>query len=137
MARSFAGAASGFPHTTATQHSDTGTDHGSKQVNPQVFEVRDITAGPSDRAGFIDAPQIGPANIASSPITAPTAIPAVMPFSAAPVETPRITNIKIAVRISSRTNDWVADPEGTVVPSILFCGKRKCNAPLAARAPVH
>src|SRR5207244_10303737 len=94
-------------------------------------------AGPSDRAGFIDAPQIGPANIASSPITAPTAIPAVMPFTAAPVETPRITNIKIAVRISSRTNDWVADPEGTVVPSILFCGKRKCNAPLAARAPVH
>src|SRR5438477_1540584 len=137
MARSFAGAASGFPHTTATQHSDTGTDHGSKQVNPQVFEVRDIRAGPSDRAGFIDAPQIGPANIASSPITAPTTIPAVMPFSAAPVDTLRITNIKVAVRISSRTNDWIADPAGTVVPNISFCGKRRRNISLAANAPPH
>ena len=96
-----------------------------------------MTAGPSDRAGFIDAPQMGPANIASSPITAPTTIPAVMPFSAAPVETPRITNIKIAVRISSRTNDWIAGPAGTVVPKVLFCGKRRCNAPLAANAPPH
>src|SRR6266576_4485299 len=100
-------------------------------------EWRDITAGPSDRAGFIDAPQIGPANIASSPITAPTAIPAVMPFSAAPVETPRITNIKTAVRISSRTNDWIADPAGTVVPNISFWGKRRRSEPLAANAPTH
>jgi len=31
-------------------------------------------AGASERDGFIDAPQIGPANIASNPITAPMAI---------------------------------------------------------------
>jgi len=53
----------------------------------------------------MDAPQIGPANIASNPITDPTAMPAVIPFSAAPVETLRITNIKIAVRINSSTKD--------------------------------
>ena len=54
----------------------------------------------------MDAPQIGPANIASNPITEPTAIPAVVIlFSVAPIETLRITNIKIAVRINSSTND--------------------------------
>jgi hypothetical protein len=35
------------------------------------------------RIGFIDAPQIGPANMASKAMTAPTAIPTVMPFSLA------------------------------------------------------
>ena len=35
------------------------------------------TAGARDRTGFIDAPHTGPANIASSPMTAPTATPAV------------------------------------------------------------
>jgi hypothetical protein len=53
----------------------------------------------------MDAPEIGPANIAPNPMTEPTAIPAVMPFSAAPVETLRITNIRIAVRSNSRMND--------------------------------
>ena len=58
----------------------------------------------------MDAPQIGPANIASSPITEPTAIPAVIPFSAAPVETLRITNIRMAVRIRSKQMiDVIAD----------------------------
>jgi len=97
----------------------------------------DTNAGASDRAGFIDAPQIGPANIASKPMTEPTTIPAVIPFSAAPVETPRIANIKIAVRISSRTNDCVTEPAGIVVPNIAFCGNRKRNVPLAANAPAH
>src|SRR6476619_4787447 len=82
------------------------------------------TAGPSERAGFIDAPQIGPANIASNPMTDPTTIPAVIPFSRAPVETPRITNINNAVRISSRTKDWVRGPAAIVAPSVTLAGKR-------------
>ena len=73
-------------------------------------------AGASDRAGFIDAPQIGPANIASSPITEPTTIPAVIPFSRAPVETPRITNISIAVRRNSSTSDCHGEPAGRLAP---------------------
>ncbi len=35
-----------------------------------------MIAGPIDRAGFIDAPQMGPANMASSPTVAPIATPA-------------------------------------------------------------
>ena len=41
-------------------------------------------AGPSERAGFIEAPEIGPAKMASSAITPPTAIPTTIPFSFAP-----------------------------------------------------
>jgi hypothetical protein len=33
-----------------------------------MLQMPEIRAGPSDRAGFIDAPQIGPENIASSSI---------------------------------------------------------------------
>jgi hypothetical protein len=43
----------------------------------------DTIAGPMDLAGFIEAPQIGPANMASNPTVAPMAIPA-KPFTAFP-----------------------------------------------------
>ena len=61
-----------------------------------------------------DAPLIGPANSASRAITAPTATPASTPFSFDPVETLRITNMRISVRMNSSTNDWtrVAGREG-------------------------
>lgn len=42
--------------------------------------------GARERAGFIEAQQIGPANRASKPITPPTAIPAISPFSFAPLD---------------------------------------------------
>src|SRR5215212_5930212 len=41
----------------------------------------EIRAGAKDLAGFIDAPLIGPANIASNKITQPMANPANIPFS--------------------------------------------------------
>src|SRR5687768_1594103 len=44
----------------------------------------DISAGATDRAGFIDAPQIGPANIASSATVPPIAIPAMTPAPSTP-----------------------------------------------------
>ena len=94
-------------------------------------------AGASERAGFMDAPQIFPANMASSAITAPMAMPAVMPFSFAPVETFRMTNIRRNVRISSKTNDCMSVPAGSVVPSVGWEGKRKCNTPLATNPPRH
>ena len=59
-----------------------------------------------ERAGFIEAPQIGPANMASKATTAPMASPAVIPFSRAPVETRKITNISKKVSTTSNTNDW-------------------------------
>ena len=85
----------------------------------------------------MDVPQIGPANIASSTMTEPTAIPGVISFSAAPVETLRITNIKIAVRINSSMNDSVAEPVGSVAANVALCGKRKGSMALAANAPAH
>ena len=75
---------------------------------------------PNERAGFIDAPEIGPANIASSPMTDPTAMPAVIPFSFAPVETLRITHIRMKVRTVSRMNDCITLPAGSVIPSVWF-----------------
>ena len=49
----------------------------------------------------MEAPQIGPANIASNPTVAPMATAAVMPFSLAPTETCKITNMRKNVRIAS------------------------------------
>ena len=63
----------------------------------------DRMAGASDLAGFMEAPQIGPANMASRPMTEPMAIPAVIPFSFAPTETLRMTSISRKERIVSRT----------------------------------
>ena len=94
-------------------------------------------AGAKERAGFIDAPEIFPANIASSAMTAPTAMPAVLPFSFAPVETFKITNIRRKVRISSKTKDCISAPAGRVVPSVACVGKRKRKRALAVNAPRH
>ena len=88
-----------------------------------------------DRAGFIDAPQMGHANIASSAITEPTTMPAVMPRSFDPVETLRMTNIRMAVRTNSKMKDCDADPAGKVAPSVACAGKRTRINPLAANAP--
>jgi hypothetical protein len=55
----------------------------SKRHSDGLKQLRDQAI----RAGLIEAPQIGPANMASSAMTAPTTVPAVIPFSAAPVET--------------------------------------------------
>src|SRR3954466_8741516 len=60
----------------------------------------------------MEAPLIGPANIASSAITDPTTIPAVIPFSRAPVETLRIANINNAVSRNSRIRDCNSVPAG-------------------------
>ncbi len=56
------------------QQSGTGegcADQRGREINPQVTEVSFITAGPNERAGFIDAPLTGPANNASSAMTPP------------------------------------------------------------------
>ena len=88
-----------------------------------------------DLAGFIDAPQIGPANIASSPITDPMAIPAVIPFSLAPVDTLRMTSMRMKVSTISRMKLWLALPAGRVAPSVSSAGKSARKSPLEAKAP--
>src|SRR5205823_6181404 len=58
-------------------------------------------------------------------------------LSRAPVETPRITNINSAVRISSRMKDWSSGPAGMVAPSVILTGKSKRKITLARKAPAH
>jgi hypothetical protein len=70
-------------------------------------------------------------------MTEPTTIPAVIPFSRAPVETARITNINSAVRISSRMKDWSGEPAGRVAPSVTLAGKSNRKVTLARNAPAH
>ena len=78
-----------------------------------------------ERAGFIDAPVIGPANIASKPTTPPIAIPAMVPISLDPVETLIITNIKMKVKITSRIKDCMAVLKGNVAPWVSCKGNNR------------
>ena len=84
----------------------------------------DISAGARERAGFMEAPETGPPKRASSATVAPTATPAIKPFSFASVATLSITNIRKKVKIISRTKDCIALPEGFVAPSVGCCAKR-------------
>ena len=92
----------------------------------KVAASTDATPNSSD-----DINRVNPAAI-----TAPTAIPAVMPFSLAPVETFRIVSMSRNVRTNSRTKDWRSEPAGWVAPRNLFCGNSTRSKPLAMSAPV-
>ena len=61
---------------------------------------------------------MGPANMASSPTTPPTARPAVIPFSLAPVATFRIVYISSSVNTISSTKACQGSPAGSVAPSV-------------------
>ena len=68
--------------------------------------------GPSERIGFIDAPEIGPPNIASRPIVAAIAIAAASPTARVSVATASTTNMRKALITSSQRNDCPAEPLG-------------------------
>jgi hypothetical protein len=96
----------------------------------------DIIAGASERAGFIDAPQIGPANIASNKTVEPIAKPANIPCSLLPVATFIITNIRKKVSKSSKMKDCDTLPVGMVAPKNSFSGNRYFRIILASIAPM-
>ncbi len=48
---------------------------GAKAYIQSDVRFRETMAGPRDRAGFMEAPVMGPANIAANPTTEPTAMP--------------------------------------------------------------
>ncbi len=83
----------------------------------------------------MEAPHTGPANMASNATTLPTAMAAVMPSSFAPVDTLRMTNIRISVRITSNTNDAYHSPAGSVAPRSGWEGNIESNRALARIAP--
>src|SRR5262245_43371289 len=110
---------------------------GAVRYTYRLSKRSDTAAGASERAGFIDAPEIGPANSASRAITDPTATPAKTPFSFEPVETLRITNISRKVRTASSTKDCMSLPAGRVAPSVAFVGNMHHKVRLARTAPAH
>src|SRR5512146_727463 len=79
----------------------------------------------------MEAPEIGPPTIASSPTVPPIAIAAASPTARVSVATAMITNIRNAVRTISHTNDWVFDPAGSVAPT---CASRPSDARSSAAA---
>ena len=96
------------------QHSDplTNLQMGQANIAPRTGAVKYIQiycrcpltkAGPKERAGFIEAPVIGPANNASNAIVAPTTTPAMRSFSFVLVEIFKITNINKKESRISRT----------------------------------
>lgn len=74
-------------------------------------------AGPSVRAGFIDAPLIGPPNSASKATVAPIAVAAIPSIALVSVATEVSTNMRIAVSIISNPNDCQGSPLGIVTPN--------------------
>src|SRR2546421_7427198 len=120
-------------------HSGTATaapSTGATRYTHNAARCPDKTAGASERAGFIDAPQIGPANIASNPMTPPTAMPAMTPVSFGPVDTLRITSMSRPVSTASSAKDCQADPAGIVAPRAARLPNIPSNAALAAKAPI-
>lgn len=85
--------------------------------------------------GFMLAPHIGPANIASNNTVEPMASPANIPCSLLPVATLIMTSIKKKVRMNSKTKDCISEPAGNVSPKVSFVGNKNFNVALAKIAP--
>ena len=84
------------------ERAERGADDRTDEVDPEVVPGRPTTsAGPSERAGFIEAPVIGPPNSASRPTVPPIAIAAAAPTARVSVATAMITNIRNAVSTAS------------------------------------
>ena len=79
------------------EHAKRRAQDRSHDVDPEVGPLAGDSAGPNERAGFIDAPVTGPPNSASSPTVPPIAIAAAAPTARVSVATAMITNIRNAV----------------------------------------
>ena len=77
----------------------------------------DTNAGPSDRAGFIDAPLTGPPTSEPSATAPPIAIAAPCPTARVSVATETMTSIRKKVSTTSQANAWMSLPAGCVTPS--------------------
>ena len=93
------------------------------------------SAGPTERAGFIEAPEIGPPNIASRPTVPPIAIAAASPTARVSVATAMITNIRKKLSTSSQRNDCACEPLGSVAPTWATLPSEPRRTAAAASAP--
>ena len=96
----------------------------------------DTIAGAKLRTGFIDAPLIGPANMASNNTTPPIASPAIVPVSFEPWEVHTIVSIKINASTISKTNDCKFEPVGMVAPKLMLSGNNNFKIADAVNAPI-
>ena len=96
----------------------------------------EINAGMIDRIGFIDAPQIGPANKTSNKTVEPIAIPANIPCSLLPFATCKITKTNTKAKIISKTNALLSETIGMVSPKVGEVGNRIFKEKLAKNAPI-
>jgi hypothetical protein len=81
---------------------------GRMKVDDEIVELKEwdavrVPPGTWRGIGFIEAPVIGPANIASRPIVPPIAIAAASPTARVSVASARITNIRKAAPPTGRT----------------------------------
>jgi hypothetical protein len=81
------------------------------------------------------APEMGPANSASSAITAPTTTPPSGRTDGSATVTASTTNTSTAVSHTSSTNECHGGPYGIVDPSVGWPGYIANSSPLAANAP--
>src|SRR5688572_21577939 len=81
----------------------TAPSSGPTRYTHWLVQVPETSAGPKLRAGFIDAPEAGPANITSSSTTNPIASAAAWPAARTSVATAVITNISRKVSRNSST----------------------------------
>src|SRR5579862_4429100 len=109
---------------------------GARTYTQSACRLPETRAGPSERIGFIEAPLIGPPNIASRPIVPPIAIAAASPTARVSVATARITNIRNALITSSHRNDCPCDPEGSVAPTWAILPSEPRRSAAAATAAV-
>ena len=94
-----------------------------------------MSAGPIERAGFIEAPEIGPPNSAFSPTVPPIAIAAASPTARVSVATAMITNIRKKLSTSSQRNDWRWEPLGMVAPMCAMSPREPRRMAAAVKAP--
>jgi hypothetical protein len=97
---------------------------GAKIYIHKCCKLPETTAGAMDRAGFIEAFVMGPANMASNNTTPPIAIPATTPISLLPVETFIITTIKKKVNKNSKIKARQTSTVGIVAPRVSLAGNR-------------
>ena len=86
-------------------------------------------AGPIERAGFIEAPLIGPPTRAPRATVPPMASAAACPTARISVATAVITTIRKNVSTTSQAKDWMSEPAGCVTP-------RSASGPSVARRAI-
>jgi hypothetical protein len=108
---------------------------GASRYSQRAWSSPLTRAGPSERAGFIEAPEMRPPKMASSATVPPIAIAAASPTARVSVATAMITNIKKKLRTSSQRNDWPSEPEGSVAPMLAMSPNEARRSAAAQIAP--